>query len=173
MKSMKPTAVVALLGALLAIAAAAPEPPRRFARVQEEPPYPPSGWRPDKPFYLPGEEPTTTVAPATSTTEEPTTTTVAPPEDAAEGDNDGAEGRDVDDENEQEPEPAPANIPAGVYYVLLPDGRLQRVNYQQGAANYVIQELVPYSAPLTFAPYVQAPASPYVQAPAFYQILKK
>ncbi|XP_071443035.1 uncharacterized protein [Hetaerina americana] len=182
---------------LVAVALALAEPPRRRsrpvwgARLEEAPPaeapYPPSGWRPAKPFYLPGEyggpeaeggapeteapeEATTAEAPAEETTtavaDEEEATTTAAPEQVEES---GAESRDNDAEYEDgEPEAAPANIPAGVYYVLLPDGRLQRVNYQVAApagpvsGSYILQDAAPFSSPL----YAYQPAS-------FVQILKK
>ncbi|XP_049832453.1 uncharacterized protein LOC126273083 [Schistocerca gregaria] len=99
-------------------------------------PYPPSGWRPaGRQFVLPsrqsaavypppqqyGPPPTTTEAAEATTTEQPTTTASVPAVVPA-GSRSAAQR-----------EPLESND-AGVYYVLLPDGRLQRVSYAHGPA---------------------------------------
>ncbi|KAG8226222.1 hypothetical protein J437_LFUL006324 [Ladona fulva] len=169
------------------------EPPRgryrpawvTFQRQEEAPaPYPPSGWRPYKAFTLPTtygvpssteapqETTTTTEAAETTTTEAPeTTTTEAAPEvtDAPE-----EESRGTDDYDENEPEPAPANIPSpGVYYVLLPDGTIQRVAYQAvipapPSGRYIVEQVEPPRAPLYAYSQSYNPGSP-----GLIRILKK
>lgn len=164
----------------IAVSLSTAEPPRRRARPawaapqrqvstteappaeeegQDDAPYPPSGWRPSKAFYLPGEY----GAPnpeeedvSTTTTEAAETTTTVAPEGETTTTAEGVEEEEENNENDYdaEPEPAPANAPTpGVYYVLLPDGRIQRVSYQSiipapPSGRYVIEEVGPSNPPL-------------------------
>ncbi|XP_046384716.1 uncharacterized protein LOC124155015 [Ischnura elegans] len=130
---------------------------RQVEAAPQEPPYPPSGWKPDKPFNLPGEE-VTTEADAevfTTTTEAPAETTTT----AAE---------------ETEPE-AELSIPAGArnrlvaaklsepaYYVLLPQQPSQQVPHRSAYQflipdnsvpdknAYILRDVEAFGAPLYF-----------------------
>ncbi|XP_049800141.1 potassium/sodium hyperpolarization-activated cyclic nucleotide-gated channel 4-like [Schistocerca nitens] len=109
-------------------ASARPEAPAQQYGAPDAAPYPPSGWRPEgRQFFLPSRTsglyapppqqygpppppaPTTTEAAETTTTELPTTT--APSDAAADGSR---------------------ALESGVYYLLQPDGRLQRITYAHG-----------------------------------------
>ncbi|XP_067011755.1 uncharacterized protein [Anabrus simplex] len=156
---------------LLVIAVAMAEPPQRnrnaglntgYGAPEEgnEAPYPPSGWRPSgRQFVLPARQssyyapPQQYGPPSTeaATTEEPTTTEAEPTtteadttEAPAEEDNsefvDGARAQDREEGG------------SGVYYVLLPDGRLQRVLYSTNPNGAAAE---PASAPIRNAGYVQ------------------
>lgn len=84
---------------------------------EESGPYPPSGWKPSEPFELPQQPPATSYgvpdntygAPEVSTTEMPTTT-----------DNPQAERLEG---------PVDVQKSEGTYYVLLPNGLLQKVEF--------------------------------------------
>nr|CAD7264771.1 unnamed protein product [Timema shepardi] len=117
----------------------------------EAAPYQPSGWRPSgrqfllpvrqsaPVYYAPPEQygpPSTEAAPAnvteeqepaTTTTEQPTTTdlptTTENPDEQADGNSQDPNSQRFQQQREQE------DLDTGLYYVLLPDGRLQRVAY--------------------------------------------
>ncbi|XP_067006747.2 uncharacterized protein [Anabrus simplex] len=164
---------------LLVIAVTMAEPPQRYRNAAlntgygapeeaNEAPYPPSGWRPSgRQFVLPARQssyyippppppqygPPSTEAPTTeqpTTTEAEPTTTEAETEAPAEEDNnefaDGARAFSSASAQDREEEGS------GVYYVLLPDGRLQRVAYSTNP-NGAPPEAV--SAPIRNAGYVQ------------------
>ncbi|XP_049856587.1 uncharacterized protein LOC126336681 [Schistocerca gregaria] len=122
--------VASALLLLAGCASARPEAPAQQYGAPDAAPYPPSGWRPEgRQFFLPSRSsglyapppqqygpppppaPTTTEAAETTTTELPTTTA---PSDAAAGGSRALE--------------------SGVYYLLQPDGRLQRITYAHGPA---------------------------------------
>uniref|UniRef100_A0A1E1WAW6 DUF4794 domain-containing protein n=1 Tax=Pectinophora gossypiella TaxID=13191 RepID=A0A1E1WAW6_PECGO len=93
------------------------QPADSYGAPQESGPYAPSGWKPDgQPFTLPNEPPSTNYgtpdntygAPDAETTTAPTT------------DNPQAEKLDG---------PVEVQKSVGEYYVLLPDGRLQKVEF--------------------------------------------
>ncbi|XP_069698118.1 uncharacterized protein [Periplaneta americana] len=117
----------------------------------EEAPYPPSGWRPSgRQFFLPARQssyyaPPVAYGPPTTTeqpTEEPTTTevpTTTEPETSAElADGNGADPSVADRERDGQS--------SGVYHILLPDGRLQRITFsaQPNQPNGALQA---YGAP--------------------------
>ncbi|XP_053604430.1 arf-GAP with SH3 domain, ANK repeat and PH domain-containing protein 1-like [Plodia interpunctella] len=80
----------------------------------EEGPYPPSGWKPQgQQFSLPNEPPATSYGVPDNTYGAPTT-------DAATTDNPQAEKLD---------EPVEVQQSVGTYYVLLPNGQLQKVEF--------------------------------------------
>ncbi|GJQ74467.1 hypothetical protein Trydic_g21336 [Trypoxylus dichotomus] len=98
---------------------------RRFQRIEQAAPYPPSGYRPNQPFTLPQRQTapkpvygvpekvlTTTENDLTTTVE--TTTVEVPPEPR---------------QNLREREEAVENVDMGVYYIYHPSGLLQRINY--------------------------------------------
>ncbi|KAK7873996.1 hypothetical protein R5R35_013408 [Gryllus longicercus] len=146
--------VLVVLCAVAVAALAAPEAPvyRAPARLSNEygapaeaneAPYPPSGWRPSgRQFLLPARQtnyyvpppveygPPSTEAATEPPTEEPTTTEVPTTEQPEESNEfaDGARGSQQVAGTDEE------GAPAGVYYVLLPDGRLQRVAYSTNPA---------------------------------------
>ncbi|XP_067006835.2 uncharacterized protein [Anabrus simplex] len=166
-----------LAASLVVIAVAMAEPPQRYRNAAlntgygapeeaNEAPYPPSGWRPSgrqfvlparqSSYYAPPQEygpPSTEAATTeqpTTTEAEPTTTEADTTEVPAEEDNsefaDGARAFSSASAQDREEEGS------GVYYVLLPDGRLQRVAYSTNP-NGVPPE--PVSAPIRNAGYVQ------------------
>ncbi|XP_046988861.1 potassium/sodium hyperpolarization-activated cyclic nucleotide-gated channel 4-like [Schistocerca americana] len=121
--------VASALLLLAGCASARPEAPAQQYGAPDAAPYPPSGWRPEgRQFFLPSRSsglyapppqqygpppppaPTTTEAAETTTTELPTTT--APSDAAADGSR---------------------ALESGVYYLLQPDGRLQRITYRRHA----------------------------------------
>ncbi|KRT84179.1 hypothetical protein AMK59_668 [Oryctes borbonicus] len=115
---------VLFIVAITATNAEAPLRPR-FQRIQQSPPYPPSGYRPNQPFTLPQRQTapkpvygvpekvlTTTENDLTTTVE---TTTVEVP----------LEPR----QNLKDREELADNVDMGVYYIYHPTGLLQRINY--------------------------------------------
>ena len=132
-------------------------------------PYPPSGWKPqgarlslpssfrsryEAPADLYGPPPppttTTTEAAETTTTELPTTTETSTEE---------GEGS--------------ADAETGVYYVLLPDGRLQKVSYSNARAA-ALKAAAPASAVITYQDVepIRAPVYQYNTQPLI-RIFKK
>ncbi|XP_046384788.1 uncharacterized protein LOC124155096 [Ischnura elegans] len=171
---MKVSVVTLLSATVLLASLASAEPPRgRFQRFQrfrgfsqrqveaapEEPPYPPSGWKPEKPFYLPGEEVTTEAEAevVTTTTEAPaeTTTTAAAEETTTTA---AAE--------ETEPEAAPSDANSGkltsqpTYYILVPQSPPSQLAPQRAAYQVLLPD---YSVPANSA-YVLGDAG----APLYY-----
>ncbi|PSN42141.1 hypothetical protein C0J52_17138 [Blattella germanica] len=159
---MKMLSVVCAILAVVLVSAE-PEPPR-FRNSYgppseaEEAPYPPSGWRPSgRQFFLPArqsnfyappaaygpptEEPTTTEQP--TTTEVPTTT--EQDESAEFADGNGADPSRAERERDGQG--------SGVYHILLPDGRLQRVTFT-ASPNQPIQAYGPPSSQGVNAGYV-------------------
>lgn len=135
-----------LLVVLLFVAIAMAEPTgarSRFLQRQEEAPYQAAGYRPagqqftlperqrlqDPPraYGVPDEEPTTTEASTEESTDSPTT--LAPEssqisEDKVKANLEGTEDvEQVETSDEQQPEQQ------GIYYIILPTGQLQRVQY--------------------------------------------
>ncbi|XP_049799423.1 uncharacterized protein LOC126234718 [Schistocerca nitens] len=131
--------VVSVL-AVLACASARPEAPTQQYGAPDAAPYPASGWRPEgRQFFLPSRNsglyapppqqygppppaaPTTTEAAETTTTELPTTTAAS---------DIGVDGARAFAQSEA----FGSGSQNGVYYLLQPDGRLQRVAYAHGPA---------------------------------------
>ncbi|XP_063217930.1 uncharacterized protein LOC134528323 [Bacillus rossius redtenbacheri] len=149
-----------VLAVVLALAAAAAaELPANYGSPDaqvEAAPYPPSGWRPSgrqfqlparqssnylpppqygPPQYGPPEEETTEQP---STTELPTTTEVSTEQD---GSDELADGNSAAGRRQRLQQREREQLDSGLYYVLLPDGRLQRVAYTAGRDAALSQQL--------------------------------